>query len=391
MEKKFKVTRRHSFGSIVMFLLCLVLSATFIVSLFVTPWLVFKLGNGNYGQLIGLDFFFRISDRFLGTHLNRQSYIMFNEYFHTTAYMFAGGGTIVLLYNIFSLIIPALYILSIIWILYFFFTAFVYLFSGRIASGGIPLAMTITHILLTALTSGSAIGIALFTNNLETRLQNAGYEKISYSSFDITWPIVMICIPVVCLVIMIFVKGITYGRHRIWCEDAELGNYVTKDGKIYYPAPLAPGAAYGFGAAMPSSVNVNINKEGDGKYIPTEASVTKINYKTATGLPYTMASIGGHAFSGNQNLVTAIVPEGIDKLGEGAFANCGSLRIVSIPKSVKDIGMNCFFNCANIQRINYSGTKEQWRHIRRHSNWLYKAGTSVVVCTDGSILVNPVR
>lgn len=131
-----------------------------------------------------------------------------------------------------------------------------------------------------------------------------------------------------------------------------------------------------------------VNKEkGQLKYETKE--IVKVRYEPAIGLPSTLSSIGGHAFSQNMNLVVAMIPLGIKTLGQAAFSNCGRLKIVSIPTSVKSIGFNCFFNCANLKRINYAGTKEQWRHIKRGSNWLAKAGTYTVVCIDGAIIVNP--
>ena len=117
--------------------------------------------------------------------------------------------------------------------------------------------------------------------------------------------------------------------------------------------------------------------------------VTKVNYEPSKTLPPNITSIGGHAFAENQNLEVANIPLGIDKLGNGAFANCLNLKVVSLPDSVKEIGFNCFFNCIQLERLNYAGTKEQWRHIKRGSNWLAQAKTTEVVCVDGVIVVNP--
>ena len=110
-----------------------------------------------------------------------------------------------------------------------------------------------------------------------------------------------------------------------------------------------------------------------------------------TVLPSDLRSIGGHAFSKNLDLKYADIPNGIKELGVGAFANCLNLEIVSIPKSVKRIKKNCFFNCVKLTRINYAGTKTDWRYIVRGSNWLDKAGTKTVVCSDGAIIVDPHR
>ena len=117
--------------------------------------------------------------------------------------------------------------------------------------------------------------------------------------------------------------------------------------------------------------------------------IKKVNYEAPNTLPPNITSIGGHDFAENQNLEIANIPLGIDKIGNGAFANCLKLKVVSLPDSVQEIGFNCFFNCVSLERINYAGTKEQWRHIKRGSNWLAQAKTSEVVCVDGAIVVNP--
>lgn len=117
--------------------------------------------------------------------------------------------------------------------------------------------------------------------------------------------------------------------------------------------------------------------------------VTKVNHEPMTTIPNDLKSIGGHEFSGNQNIQIANIPLGITVIGPSAFANCLNLRVVSIPDCVKEIGYNCFFNCVSLERLNYAGTKEQWRHIKRGSNWLAKAKTTEVVCVDGPIIVNP--
>ena len=117
--------------------------------------------------------------------------------------------------------------------------------------------------------------------------------------------------------------------------------------------------------------------------------ITKVKYEGSSTIPSNIESIGGHAFSENQNLIVANIPLNITKLGNGAFANCLKLKVVSIPKTVTDIGANCFFNCVELERINYSGSKDEWKKVRRGSNWLAKAKTTEVMCLDGKIIVNP--
>lgn len=113
--------------------------------------------------------------------------------------------------------------------------------------------------------------------------------------------------------------------------------------------------------------------------------------EACTVLPSDLKSVGGHAYSKNLDLKYADIPYGIKELGVGAFANCLNLEVVSLPKTVKRIRKNCFFNCVKLARINYAGTKSEWRYIVRGANWLEKAGTKTVVCSDGAIIVDPHR
>lgn len=112
---------------------------------------------------------------------------------------------------------------------------------------------------------------------------------------------------------------------------------------------------------------------------------------TQNTLPQGIKEVGGHAFSRNTNLEIATIEDGVSELGIGAFSNCLRLKVVTLPKSVKRIGGNCFFNTPRLKRINYAGSKEEWRYITRGSNWLSKSGTTTVVCSDGAISVNPYK
>ena len=119
--------------------------------------------------------------------------------------------------------------------------------------------------------------------------------------------------------------------------------------------------------------------------------VTKIKKVYPTEVDQSLKHISGHAYAKNVHLKLANIPDGVDKIGASAFANCVNLKVATIPASVKEIGYNAFFNCKSLEKIVYAGRKEQWRKVKRGSNWLSKAGTSIVSCVDGAIQVNPYR
>lgn len=108
-------------------------------------------------------------------------------------------------------------------------------------------------------------------------------------------------------------------------------------------------------------------------------------------IPSNIKHVGGHEYSGNQHLKIANIPEGLKTIGVGGFSNCLRLEVVSLPKSLKEIEANAFFNCKSLKRINYAGSKYEWAKIKRGSNWLSQAGTSVVTCADGAIAVDPLK
>ena len=106
-------------------------------------------------------------------------------------------------------------------------------------------------------------------------------------------------------------------------------------------------------------------------------------------LPEDITEIGDHAYAKDLSLKEARIPSGITILGAGAFANCHNLENVVIPKSVKEIGYNCFFDTPKLKTIAYLDSKENWKNVKRGSNWLNHSGTVVVITTDGAITVNP--
>ena len=126
-------------------------------------------------------------------------------------------------------------------------------------------------------------------------------------------------------------------------------------------------------------------------YAAPVPEAAEVPAQAMTVLPQDIKSIGGHAYSKNLDLKYADVPSGIKEIGVGAFANCLHLEVVSLPKSIKRLRKNCFFNCSKLSRINYAGTKSEWRYIVRGANWLDRAGTRTVICADGAIIVDPHR
>ena len=106
-------------------------------------------------------------------------------------------------------------------------------------------------------------------------------------------------------------------------------------------------------------------------------------------IPPGTTHIGDHEYANDNALTKANIPAGVTALGNNAFANCRNLEVVSIPQTVNKIGANCFNNTPHLKTIRYAGSKEDWRSVRRGSNWLVGAGTATIITNDGAIVVNP--
>lgn len=106
-------------------------------------------------------------------------------------------------------------------------------------------------------------------------------------------------------------------------------------------------------------------------------------------LPEGCTSIDAHEYSENKELKIANIIEGVLSIGSGAFANCLSLKSVTLPHSLKEIKFNAFFNCVELEKLSYNGTKEEWRKIKRGSNWLAQCKTCEIKCIDGPLVINP--
>ena len=63
-------------------------------------------------------------------------------------------------------------------------------------------------------------------------------------------------------------------------------------------------------------------------------------------------SIGYGAYQDREDIIVAIIPEGVKKIGQRAFSSCRFLRKVVLPDSVEEIEDGAFFPCRNLHEIN---------------------------------------
>ena len=123
--------------------------------------------------------------------------------------------------------------------------------------------------------------------------------------------------------------------------------------------------------------------------LDTETGVLTIS-GTGNMRDYTVKQYNSYIFrntfldSNDQYVKKLIIDFGVTSIGKYSFYNCTRLESVTIPDSVTSIGDYAFYGCTNLIRVNYSGTKSQWKAITigYDNSYLTRA---IIICTDGII------
>ena len=410
------VYRRWGIGAILsIFILMLIIAVPVFMTIY--DWLVIKVPDGSAVsaaetyRIVGLDLLRPI----LKKELAFQTLI--NDIAGVTSVKYFALITKVMLYTMFGFLAFSV-LIGVIQAFFFLF----YLFTGRVASPAAAVKTSWVVFVCSLIYAGLSFGVGAF---ISSAYASAAGEKFNFLNFLLTgivpaingnvsgngfivnffWPLVYVGVALIGAILLSIVYGCCFkdkffiGRAKRFgsgeIDGHNGGGYTSTN--VYNTVPAPNGA-------QPQIIVVNggpIPGAQPGTVYQAIPPVQSAPVQSGTpseevavpsaSLPNDIKSIGGHAYSKNLDLKYADVPDGIKELGVAAFANCLNLEIVSLPKSIKRIKKNCFFNCARLVRINYAGTKADWRYVARGSNWLEKAGTKTVVCSDGAIIVDPHR
>ena len=85
-------------------------------------------------------------------------------------------------------------------------------------------------------------------------------------------------------------------------------------------------------------------------------------------------------------LHNVIITDGTD-IGGHAFSGCNEITNITIPSSVTHIGVNAFNNCTRLKNITFNGTTEQWNKISKDSGWNNNANFTIH-CSNGTLFSN---
>ena len=82
---------------------------------------------------------------------------------------------------------------------------------------------------------------------------------------------------------------------------------------------------------------------------------------------------------------SVIIPENVRKIAPSGFSNCETLKSITIPNALTEIGYSAFSGCISLSEINYDGTKEQWKAVKKGKWWKNRIPAEAVHCTDGFV------
>ena len=93
------------------------------------------------------------------------------------------------------------------------------------------------------------------------------------------------------------------------------------------------------------------------------------------GFPVT--EIDEKAFFGKKEIVSVVIPDSIEIIGESAFKNCTSLEYVTIGEyesMLYEIGKQAFQGCSLLAAIEFVGDEDTWEDIEKGKDWDKNAG-----------------
>jgi len=93
--------------------------------------------------------------------------------------------------------------------------------------------------------------------------------------------------------------------------------------------------------------------------------------------------IAGGAFY-NCKLISVVIPGSVTSIGTAAFDGCRNLAKVTIPYGIHKLESDIFAGCTSLSTIIYSGEYNEWRHIRKASDWDEGAGAYKLNCKPNS-------
>lgn len=93
-------------------------------------------------------------------------------------------------------------------------------------------------------------------------------------------------------------------------------------------------------------------------------------------------------FCGAESLVSVLLPNSLEVIGNLSFSRCKNLSRIELPESLKVIGDYAFFECTDLCELRFSGTMAEWNDIVKGKHWHCGVGALCVQCSDGEIPID---
>ena len=106
---------------------------------------------------------------------------------------------------------------------------------------------------------------------------------------------------------------------------------------------------------------------------------------TSVIIPDVVTSIGDRTFENCTGLTSVTISDGVTSIGKYAFQGCSGLISITIPNSVTSMGSCAFSGCTGLTKIDFNGTKAQWKAIEKAGFWCNFTGDFTVYCTNGTL------
>ena len=98
-----------------------------------------------------------------------------------------------------------------------------------------------------------------------------------------------------------------------------------------------------------------------------------------------VTTIDNKTFPPDNNFSHLIIPQGVTVIDRCALIRRTNLKVIYMPDSIISIGDTALAYCSNLQEIYYSGTKEQWKSIKKGFKWNECTKKFTIHCVDGDI------
>lgn len=150
-----------------------------------------------------------------------------------------------------------------------------------------------------------------------------------------------------------------------------IGTYAFKDTALWN-SPDEYGVIYAGNWVVGANVDSNVVLKKEVVGISNYAFYNAQSLNSISGL-YNVKYLGKGAFCGCVSLITAQLPDTLEKIDDYTFYGCASLTSVSLPVSLKTVGRSAFYRCEKLTEFDLSDNIEESVEIEPYAFFMCTA------------------